>query len=236
LQGEPCFAVANGDGVIVAEDHLLLKRMREWHERENALATILVCPLEGVGKTIPGVWMDPDGTVRGFGKSPPVNGIQCYHYASFMILSERIWKLIPEGNSNILYDVVEPALGAGEKVLGYKVERMRWYETGKTADFLSATKECLVSLTNGDPFGTCLQAILKNYSPESALVVDSDGGSVGLVHANAQIAPSARLEGFYVLGENAVVEEYAKIRNSVLLPGTRVLAGSAIDGQILISG
>jgi mannose-1-phosphate guanylyltransferase len=234
LQGDGHFAVANGDGVILAEDADLLRRMLESHKREDALATFLVCPLPGVGDKIPGVWMEANGWIRGFGNSAPTSGLECFHYASYMILSERIWNLLPEGNSNVIYDVIEPALKNGEKALAYRVDSLRWFETGNAADFLSATRECLRSLARGDAVGRCLMTILERYCPDCSLTVDSREGSMGLVHETAQVAGSARFEGFYVLGENCVVEEHARVRDSVLLPGTRVLAGTRIEGRIVI--
>lgn len=234
LQGEPHFAVANGDGVIVSEDLSMMQKMREWHERENALATFLVCPLEGVGTKIPGVWMDSRGDVKGFGKSAPAANLDCLHYASYMLLSERIWKLLPEGSSNIIYDVIEPALKKGEKVLAYRVETMRWFETGNATDYLSATEACLRSLAKGDPYGACLRAIVEKHLRDCTLTVDGMAGSLGLVHDSAKVASSARMKGFYVLGENSVIEEHAEVVNSVLLPGSRALAGAKVHRQILI--
>ena len=111
----PNFVVANGDAVVLFERADTLKRMLQFHEERDALATLLVCPLDGVGETIPGVWTEgAEGHVLGFGKVAPKPGAKCFHYASFMILSERVWaRFFPRGVSNILYDVLVPRLKRG---------------------------------------------------------------------------------------------------------------------------
>ncbi|NJL25907.1 MAG: hypothetical protein HC902_12565 [Calothrix sp. SM1_5_4] len=98
LQGDSCFAVANGDGVIVCKEDDVLVNMLKFHQDQDALATLLVCPLDGVGTRIPGVWMTSDGEVMNFGLEARGPGMECLHYASFMLLNERIWNYLPRGS------------------------------------------------------------------------------------------------------------------------------------------
>lgn len=232
LQGDRNFAIANGDGVIVCKNRHALNEVLKRHEAEDALATILVCPLEGVGTRIPGVWMNQEGKVWGFGKTSPQPILECFHYASFMILSERIWDRLPQGSSNIIYDVLEPAIREGEKVIGHRVDDMRWFETGNVSDYLIATQSCLQYLKEQNAFGQNLKQMIDRFARNSELV--SRGQDLGLVDSSAQLDPSSQAHGFFVIGGQCQVESFAQIENSVLLPGSQLLAGQVVQNQVLI--
>ncbi len=226
LEGEDHFAVANGDGVVLCEFPDTLAQMFKFHVQKNALATLLVCPLEGVGTRIPGVWMDNTGEVVNFGKAPKVNYTSCYHYASYMFFSKRIWNYLPQGPSNILYDVLEPRIAEGEKVYGYLEDRMRWYETGSVADYLAATQDALNLMRDGHPLGVSARRILEELSPSSRLE------GLTLVAQGASI--EGTLEGFAVVGADSRMMTGSKMQNSVLLPGATLSAGEILDNEIRI--
>lgn len=226
LEGEDHFAVANGDGVVLCEFPDTLAQMFKFHVEKNALATMLVCPLEGVGENIPGVWMDSYGEVVNFGKAPKAGYTKCYHYASYMFFSKRIWNYLPHGSSNILYDVLEPKIAEGEKVYGYLEEKMRWYETGSIKDYLSATRDTLELIRSGHPLGVCAKNILRDLAPDSKL---KDSMLLSL-EANL----GGEIEGFAVVGAGSTMESGSKMQNSVLLPGATLSAGETIQNEIRI--
>lgn len=221
LMKERNFAVANGDGVILDPDPYLLRRMLEHHEYKQALATILVCPLEGVGTKIPGVWIDKDGNVAGFGKVAPKAATECLHYASYMIFSDELWSILPEGNSNILYDVLEPAIKNGACVNAFRADRLLWFETGNIADYLAATRKCLQMIAEDSPHGRCALEILdkhaRNYTLRSALK------KLQLISDAAEIDDGVSVEGFTVIGDRAHVHAGARLTDSVVLPDADVL-------------
>lgn len=233
LQDRESFVVANGDGVILCEDDDVLIRMREFHERQKALATLLVCPLEGVGERIPGVWMDPFGEVGGFGKVSPGPRFQCFHYASYIFLSPRVWEMLPAGSSNILYDVLLPQIALGEKVFGFRIDNMKWFETGNVADYLSATRTCLEEMRGRTRLGKCAHDLLEKYGPPSSQ--RSDLSMLRLQADTAEVAPSAALKGLIVLGADGRVGPFAKLEDCVVLPGTQVAADEVHKAEILIS-
>ncbi len=227
LEGDH-FAVANGDGVILCKHADTLERMLDFHIGKNALATLLVCPLEGVGTRLPGVWMDNTGEVVNFGKSAKKNYAKCLHYASYMLFSRRIWDYIPEGASNILYDVLEPEIAQGEKVYGFRVDDMRWFETGNPEEYLAATRSCLELINSSSPLGKCALDIVKRLSPLSRY------HGLQLIADNAEVAASAGLSGFAVVGEHARIGASAKLNNCVLLPSAQVAAGEAQSDKIIL--
>ena len=198
LTGERTFAVANGDAVVLFERPDTLRRMLEFHEQRGALATLLTCPLAGVGEKIPGVWMTGGGEVRGFGKTSPAAGATCAHYASFMFLSDEIWREYPEGNSNILYDVLLPRIERGEKVYGYHVEDLRWFETGNAHDYLAAAESCLREWRDHTKIGRAVAEIVTRLSGSFGPL--SDLNKLSLIADSAEVAPDASFDGFAVVG------------------------------------
>jgi NDP-sugar pyrophosphorylase family protein len=227
LEGDRDFVVANGDGVVLCEFPDVLEQMLVFHEKKDSLCTLLVCPLEGVGTRLPGVWMDNSGEIVNFGKAPKREYAECLHYASYMILSKRIWDYLPEGSSNILYDVVEPRIAAGEKAYGFRVDNMKWFETGNAAEYLAATRDCLELMRSAGGYGRCARDIVARLAPGSSL------SEMHLIADNARV--EGKLEGFAVIGDEGILGASARLENSVLLPGTSVAPGSVIKNQVLIS-
>lgn len=226
LEGGDHFAVANADGVILCEQPDTLQQMLDFHIERDALATLLVCPLDAVGTRIPGVWMDNSGEVVNFGKEAKKDFAQCFHFASYMFFSKRIWDYLPDGPSNILYEVLEPKIAEGEKVFAYKVDRMRWYETGSIKDYLAATKDVMGLMRDGHPLGESAKAIV------SSLASNSQFDGRRLISSSAEV--DGALEGFAVIGDEAKVPLGAKVSDGVLLPGALLTAGEELRGEVKI--
>jgi mannose-1-phosphate guanylyltransferase len=163
LQGDREFITMNGDAVFFMDRKKALGDMLEFHKRSSPLATLLVCEYPGVGDTIPGVWIDSGNHVVNFGKDSSPHS-KCFHYTGVAIFSERVFEMLPKGPSNILYDVLLKAIRGGDKVNVWK-EPMRWFETGKPSEYLSATHRCLQMLSNSEATQWHLVDILDRYSP-----------------------------------------------------------------------
>ncbi|MGE0526495.1 MAG: sugar phosphate nucleotidyltransferase [Bdellovibrionales bacterium] len=251
LQGlgpDRTFAVANGDGVIVSSRPELLREMLAYHRREHALATLLVCPLAGVGSKLPGVWVHPNGEVAGFGTAEkmeqdglkgarsvdPKAPLECLHYASYMLFAKELWSLLPDGSSNILYDVLEPHIGNGARVRAFRVSArdMQWFETGNATDYLDATRRCLEYLRDDHPFAHSLRQILEHHGP--AFEMQSRLREMKLIADSATIDPSARLHGFVVVGPECHIPAGCELENCVLLPGARLPEGAITRGAVVV--
>lgn len=232
LDGEDHFWVANADGVILLPHDDILKDMLAFHIKKQALATLLVCPLEGVGTRIPGIWLDSTGEISAFGKTPRAQYSECLHYASVMILSKRIWKYLPEGSSNIFYDVIDPLLVNDERAYGFRVDDMAWFETGNVADYLSSTSRCLDLLNSKGPLSLALEKILARYA--GAFSISGSLGAMQMVAESSHISSSAQIKGFSVIGHNCVVGKNCEVRNSVLLPGSALADQQNLNQDILI--
>lgn len=236
LEGSGNFLVCNGDEVILPLKEGAITRFLKTHQESGALATLLVMKHPGVGTQFGGVWTTENNHVLGFGKdrskfpSAPIG----YHYIGVLLLNDRVFKYFPEGESNILYDVLQEALSEGEKVLAH-VEEFTWFETGNAEDFLSATRKSLELLTSADPTredAKFLKDILRtHFSKEPQVKVES--GYVLMSADKCRIDSKTRFEGFVVIGEGAVIESDVELKNCVILPNANVRAGSRIEKQIV---
>ncbi len=226
LMQDEVFAVANGDAVVTFSDPQTLSRMLRAHQQTNALATLLLCPLDGVGTRIPGVWVDGE-TVVSFGKTPAREELECLHYASYMFFSKRIWEHLPEGSSNILYDVLVAAIDKGERVLGFRDTDLHWYETGNATEYLKATAACLDSIQRADSHGQGLMNLLcSDLTPSFGL--RSDLTKRLLIADNASIDPGVDLAGFCVIGEHAQISSDCRLEDTVVLSDAQVRGGERL--------
>jgi mannose-1-phosphate guanylyltransferase len=137
------FLISNGDEVILPRRKGVMKDFFFAHQRDQSLATILVMRHPLVGTQFGGVWADIHGKVHGFGKNADAYpGCVGYHYIGLLLLNERVFRYLPEGESNILYDALTQAIAAGERV-NVIVDGFTWFETGNPSDFLEATGDAL---------------------------------------------------------------------------------------------
>ena len=234
LRGGGDFVVCNGDEVILPRDPGVIARFASEHRKHKALATILVMEHPLVGTQFGGVWTDAGGDVKGFGKDPKAfgPGLKGYHYIGLLLLNDRVFDYLPEGESNILYDALKAAIDAGETVRAC-VGEFTWFETGNLKDFLEASESALRLLENGrGNDATFLKALCqKHWSPGSK--IERHGGASVLKGAGARIAGDARVQEFAVLGDGAEIGANAEARRCVLLPRARIASGAKADAIVL---
>jgi mannose-1-phosphate guanylyltransferase len=226
------FLLANGDEVIFPSTDLVLPRFMTQHQASPALATLFVMQHPGVGTQFGGVWADDEGFVHGFGKTEPAvafgppRPLRAYHYVGLQALRAAIFDFLPSGESNILYDALTKAIHKGHRVQIFE-DQCRWFETGNPSDFLKATKECLTHDIQ-DP-KSFLHKVLRLYSPSS----NSKGFILSATDCTVDV--TAHLEGFVVIGSSTAIGAGAQLKNVVVLPGTKVSAGSVHSNEILLA-
>ena len=165
LDGDGSFVTANGDAVFLLDSSKTMKTVFEFHRRTGALATLLACPFPGVGEHLPGVWIDDNKKVMKFGKADAkTKDLECLHYTGVMFLADRIFDVLPDGPSNILYDVLQSQMAKGELVNVW-AEEMKWYETGRPRDYFFAANECLDLLFSDEGVRWHLTDILDRFTP-----------------------------------------------------------------------
>jgi mannose-1-phosphate guanylyltransferase len=222
LSGSKNFITANGDAVFLLDRKSALNEMLAFHEHSKSLATLLTCPYPGVGETIPGVWVDANENVIAFGKSAPQPGAKCSHYTGVAIFSDRILDVLPAGPSNILYDILVKEIARGERVSVW-TEEMKWFETGKPQEYLSASQECLEMLFTGGGVRWHLVDILDRFAPgwrnyternvfahEKPLFAFSATDRV-LLGANVKSATPVSFQGKSIIGNGADLSNTSNI-------------------------
>lgn len=242
LETAPDFFLANGDSVAVFDESDVLARALDRHRQSQALATLLVCHHPQAGHGLSAVWADPVSfAVKGFGTRPPDHApdAQPFHFIGFQIFSKQIFKFIPEGASNILYDVLVRAIAEGQPVRCEVHDQIRWFETGNEFDYLQAHEQLFTELvTSHKAHGNygVLGKILDRFSPlwnhvcpKPGVFLHRESGltratfpTFALVGPRCQIHPDAQFSktGFVVLGEGCEVREPCLLENVVMATGT----------------
>jgi mannose-1-phosphate guanylyltransferase len=241
LEGGGDFLVSNGDEVILPHDPDVIRKLVEKHRAESNLATILVMHHPLVGTQFGGVWADDQGAVRGFGKDGSVfveDGVNVkgHHYIGVLILNDRIFRYLPEGESNILYDALAKGISVGERVRVLE-SSFTWFETGNPKDFLHASESALALLRTGSSAGPDAR-FLSNFcnrfwSPGTTL--DLSTSATVLKGANVRVHAEVTFEGFAALGDRVEIKNRAHIVSSVLLPSTVVQNTERLANEIRFS-
>ena len=258
LSGNGHFFVANGDEVIIPSAPDVMPKLLAQHVQSAPIATIMVMRHPQVGTKFGAVWADASGQVWGFGKeSPSVGGagvkpplgtqLTPYHYVGIQLVSDRIIKYLPSGESNLLYNVLVAAIRNGEKVKIFE-DQCLWFETGNVADFLLASKN-LVQLLEPTPHWY-LEAFYRHYwffgELRKPLRIGRDcqftAESVRECEPNlllgdrCQIDPTARLKGVVIMGEDVIVGASAVVENAVIMGGMRLKPGHSYQKGIFFPG
>lgn len=243
------FLVCNGDEVILPHDPQVLSKFSSAHTSSDALGTILVMKHPLVGTQFGGVWCSPAGDVRGFGKDGSKFGADAigYHYIGVLMLNSRIFKFLPEGESNILYDGLASAIADGEKVR-VVVSEFTWFETGNPHDLLEATHEALKLLAVNRGFLTWSESGLtesaglreaaveldavctSNWEPGT--ILEKRGDALILRVAGAALASDISVRGFAVIEKGAHVLRGASLDSVIVMPDGTV--STPLANQIVI--
>ncbi|MCM2280239.1 MAG: NDP-sugar synthase [Bdellovibrionaceae bacterium] len=233
LERETDFFVANGDEVIFPSRASIAGDLMHAHRASGALATIYVTRHADVGTRFGGVWTRADGAVLGFGKQRP-QGVPSdtigFHYVGVLALSGRIFRFLPEGESNLLYDALMAGIKAGERVRVFE-DTCTWFETGNVPDFLSATRQMMQSLGTAQesPF---FRVLRERFRPQDGLHLTPQARVWSPVPPDT--STHSEFRGFAVLGDHCQIGSRCRIENSILLPMSQLADGAAIQNQILV--
>lgn len=234
------FLLANGDEVILPHAAHSIQRLMEEHRRNKALATLLVMKHPLVGTQFGGVWADSNGNVKGFGKDGSVFGayskesdVSGFHYIGVQVLSPRIFRYLPEGESNILYDALAAGIANDETVRVFE-ESFTWFETGNPQDFLHATDQALTLLESKEnEAGRFLKETCRRFWKPETRFERMDQARV-LFGPGSRIESGANVRGFLVLGENSVVQSGATVENSVVIGNSTVDSTAILKNAIAL--
>lgn len=215
--------VLNADNVVLPEQTDMIPNLLKAHESSgDALATLLVVEDSRVGSEFNGVWLNKKSELIEVAKKSTQSGLTGYHFTGIAVYSERIFKYLPQGESNIFTEGLLPAIQkSGERVVGFK-NNIQWFETGDAKNYLKTTEQLLKTLGRS----RFLDELLKKFSPQS--VFDRQN----LVSGYATLPTNFTSKGFLVAGDGAKVKAGASIEDSVLLRDS--VAEGNIRNQIVV--
>ncbi len=239
LKGDGNFCVFNSDSIFLADNPGFVERAKEFHLKNKALATLVVIEdprIESQGWGA--IWEDKNGKVVALGKSRPPDAINGFHFVGFMIVSDKIFKFLPPGESHVFEDGFIPAMMAGELVQTYKTSG-RWFETGNAADYLASTRFLIKELQNNSQY---LMGLQRQFHPQFRLFtknsifdkpMNTSALDCLLTSEQFSVGGGVKLEGFAVLGDQVSIGAGCHIANAVLLDGATVPKNSVIRNQII---
>lgn len=229
------FLVANADEVIIPSTPTKISEFKYQHENSGALATIFVMRHPGVGTQFGGVWTDDSGRVHAFGKQKPDSNknLVGFHYIGLLLLSDRVFKYLPDGESNLLYDSLMNGMKAGEKVEIFE-DKCSWFETGNPQDFLEACEKIMHAKEGSlerEFIRSMGQRFWRNKRSSVSAIETSDPCLVG---ANVQFSAKVQVKGFGVIGDQAEIGANCVIEESIIMPRARLADGTHVRRQIIL--
>ncbi|OQW54623.1 MAG: hypothetical protein A4S09_05560 [Proteobacteria bacterium SG_bin7] len=241
LEGNGAFLSLNADSAYLIKDFSFWNEIRKLVFDKDALAVIVLVRHEKVGTLYNGVWLDDKNLVRGFAKTSPGNtkSLRGLHYTGVILLNDEVFPMIPTHPCDIFRDVLKPAIDRGEKVFGYEVPGL-WYEGGSEKGYLedthsalrdlqSVTKKSLIEFNNNNYVESLFHRFWSDYNQREKILNKENT----LIHSNANVSPTAILEGFNVIGPNVKIEDHAHLKNCVITKGT-VRGNETVENRLVL--
>lgn len=194
----------------------------ELHHKRNATATIILVPVEnpsayGLVET------DKDSKVLRFLEKPKADEITCNTInAGMYILEPKALKYIPEGVEYSFEYQLFPKLLQEKEPFYSVISKDYWLDIGTNTRYLQANLDVLANKLSYKPTSKDLSTLNSTQNIDELSLVDE---SVKLFD-NISIINS-------VIGKNCIIEEGAKIKDSVLLPGSKIESKVTIEKSII---
>ncbi len=223
--GDEPFLVMAGDALTDID----LTALREAHERNGGIATLAVKRVANVseyGVVITG----SDGRVQGFQEKPdPAEALSDLASCMIYVLEPEIFDYFPDRPVVDFALDVFPALLESDVPFHVHAIDEYWNDVGSLPEYLQGNLDALEGAVGVKGGGTLLEPA---GDPE-AIETGEAGVSVPvLVGQDCDLDPSARLDGPLVIGDRCTVGAEARVKHSVLLPGSEVPAGAIVAGAI----
>src|SRR5207253_10852991 len=216
--------VFNGD--ILTD--LDLKTVIRQHKERNAVATIVLTPVEDA--TMYGVVeTEADGRVRRFLEKPKADETTCKNInAGTYVLEPHVLDLIPRGESHSFeYGLFPKLLEKSEPFFAHIPQRTYWMDIGTPARYLQAHQDLLANRV------TRIHIKDRRGKFDAATISEIDDLSV--IGDECTIKPGARIINS-VLGRGCYIEERARIEDSVIWRHTRVGTAAEVSGAVVGRG
>ncbi len=209
--GRAPFIVYSGDILTDIE----LEELVEQHFRKGNDVTLA---LRTTGLAA-GLTLNDDGRVTAIEPGRSRSG--AFDFANVSVWSSDIFQRIPVGEKISFVPVLRDWLRSGGKIGGVVLNTREWFNIGSRAEYLN------VHRTIG----------ARGWKPQ---YLKTEGWPTS-VAADAEVAPGARLAGFYAVGSGCLVEGSTLVEDSILWEKATVregsiLRGCVVAGSLVISG
>lgn len=220
LKDEENFFVINADEVMTPKDSLILQELHDEHKRHSALSTLLLTPHPQLFKTLKPVWVDKEGYVKGFGDNVSNKShLTPLHYTGYKIFNQEIFDVLPEGQSNIFYEVLLSEIAKGKPVRAL-VKNIPWWETGSWEHFLTATKD-LIQLIHQKPEGNYIFRLREAFGLNNDFRTIISGKDT-VATLNDFSLKKIHTFGTVFIDDNITIKEGLSVENSIINKGAIV--------------
>ena len=222
------FLVISGD---VLTD-INLTSLIEFHEKNNALATLALCAVENpleFGIVI----TREDGSIERFLEKPGWGQVFSDTInTGIYVLEPEIFDVIPEGRAvDFSSEVFPTVLEAGAPLFGYVADGY-WEDVGTTAAYLKAHEDILDGKVEVDISGFELAPgvfLGKGSSVDPSARLDSPA----FIGENCTIDEEAVIGAYTTIGANTRVSERAELRHSVIGENSYIGQAARVEGSVL---
>jgi NDP-sugar pyrophosphorylase family protein len=220
--------VFNGDVMTSVDVRAVLER----HRTAQAKATIVLTPVEnpsayGLVET------DRDGRVTRFLEKPKPDEITCNTInAGIYVLEPDTFDRIPKDVSYSIERGYFPSLNErGETFVAY-IDKGYWIDIGTPEKYVQVHRDMLDGRFSAGLYrGVDHRQPL--VSPEARI---DDGATLAgpcFIDAGVHVKADVEIGPYTVLGRGVVVEDGARLRNTIVWPNTRIGQNAVIDGPVL---
>jgi mannose-1-phosphate guanylyltransferase len=223
--GSDPFLVMAGDALTDID----LSALRAAHESHEGIATLAVRRVANVsefGVVIAGA----DGRVQGFQEKPdPAEALSDLANCMIYVLEPEIFDYFPDKQAVDFALDVFPALLENDVPFHVHTIDGYWNDVGSLPEYLQGNLDALEEIVRVEAGGTFLDPI-----GEEAAVETGEPGISGpvLVGDGLELDSEARLDGPLVIGDRCAIGAGARVKHSVLLPGSQVPDGAIVAGAI----
>ena len=231
------FFVLSGDVMV----DINLKKLLEFHREKNALATILLTPVEDPAHFGIAV-MDQDNQINKFLEKPgPEEVFSKIANTGTYVLEPEIFDYMDNTKSEIDFskDVFPRLIQEKAGIYGF-ISRGYWNDVGRPETFLKANRDVLNRKIFPVPPGKHLDESVGKFGDiwvGKDVQIDDKTRIMGpvVIGDNSKIEKNCILGKDTVIGENVLVEENTTIKGSVIFSDTKIMANSYLKDCIVDS-
>jgi mannose-1-phosphate guanylyltransferase len=182
---------------------------------------------------------DADGWVTAFREKPqrPEDLVTDQINAGCYVFRRSVIDAIPTGRRvSVERETFPGLLESGAKVLGV-VERSYWLDLGTPAAFVRGSADLVLGVVGSPAIPASAREDLTEalVLKEADVAIDAKVGGGSCIGVGARIGAGASVQSC-VVGDGAVIENDAVVRDSIIGRGARIGAGTVLEGVVVGDG